>query len=261
MVRPSSSPTFETRAALLRAVRTAYRTARQAPHREPTVVVWVQRFLDYHDASVPGRLGQEAVGAFLSYLATEREATPALQAEARSALEFLYEAVLQRPLSLARSYQPARERSSSPEALVTYREQSDLQVGVLLRLIQETGISPAEALRIRVRDLDLDAYTLDVRGPDEERSHRVDVPAALRNALRWHLKTVRALYEADRADNTGGAPLPNAAARRRSATEQKEAARSWAWQFVFPAPRRAFDLRSGTWRRYATSVTDLPAAA
>jgi integrase len=62
--------------------------------------------------------------------------------------------------------------------------------------------------------------------------------------LAEHLRRVRTLHARDVAAGRG-VPLPHAFARKRP-----EAARSWAWQWVFPARRTYVDVATGARLRY-----------
>ena len=64
-------------------------------------------------------------------------------------------------------------------------------------------------------------------------------------ALQVHLSQVRLVHQRDLALGFGSVYLPNALARK-----YPNAAREWAWQYVFPAVHRSVDPRSGIERRH-----------
>jgi integrase len=71
------------------------------------------------------------------------------------------------------------------------------------------------------------------------------LPASLREALQAHLKVVRAQHDADLAAGRGEVWLPDALAAK-----YPNAARTWGWQYVFPAAGFSVDPRSGAVRRH-----------
>lgn len=71
------------------------------------------------------------------------------------------------------------------------------------------------------------------------------LPGRLRRPLHEHLDYVRAMHDRDRALGFGSVYLPNALERK-----YPNAARSWMWQYVFPAGKRSVDPVSGQVRRH-----------
>jgi integrase len=71
------------------------------------------------------------------------------------------------------------------------------------------------------------------------------LPARLAGPLRQHLDWVSALHQRDLAEGFGEVYLPFALARK-----YPNAPKEWGWQYVFPAPSRSVDPRSGIRRRH-----------
>jgi hypothetical protein len=71
------------------------------------------------------------------------------------------------------------------------------------------------------------------------------LPAAIRGDLERHLARVKLLHQQDLAEGFGRVQLPAALARR-----YRSAAAEWRWQYVFPAPGRSRDPRTGEWGRH-----------
>lgn len=68
------------------------------PRTEYSYRHWISRYVFFHDLKSPEMLGERDVRKFLSYLATVLNASQAKRNQARSALDFLYSRVLNRPL-------------------------------------------------------------------------------------------------------------------------------------------------------------------
>ena len=61
---------------------------------EGVYVDWIRRFIHFHGKRHPDAMGEAEVAAFLTDLAVTRHVAPATQAQAKSALLFLYRVVL-----------------------------------------------------------------------------------------------------------------------------------------------------------------------
>jgi integrase len=74
------------------------------------------------------------------------------------------------------------------------------------------------------------------------------LPGKLKQPLTRHLQKVKVLHEQDIAAGYGEVFLPYALARK-----YPNAPKQWGWQYVFPAPHRSIDPRSGLERRHHLS--------
>ena len=169
----------------------------------------------------------------------------ATQNQALAALLFLYRNVLGIDLGVL----PATMRSHRPVKLPTVLSRDEARrllaamgegiVGTVARLLYGSGLRLLEALRLRVQDLDFDRYELTVRAGKGRKDRRTTLPASLVEPLRQQLREARTLHEQDLREGQGEVDLPDALARKLPG-----AARDWAWQWVFPAPRWSFDPRA-----------------
>lgn len=71
------------------------------------------------------------------------------------------------------------------------------------------------------------------------------LPQRLQRPLREHLAHVKAVHERDRTLGFGAVYLPDALGRK-----YPNAAKSWPWQYVFPAQKRSIDPVSSEVRRH-----------
>ncbi|GAA5520652.1 phage integrase N-terminal SAM-like domain-containing protein [Aliifodinibius salicampi] len=83
---------------LLNKMRTEIRRQNYSYRTEQAYTKWIVRFVRYHQLKHPLSMGEEEVETYLNYLANERKVSAATQNEALSAILFLYEKVLKRPL-------------------------------------------------------------------------------------------------------------------------------------------------------------------
>jgi len=108
-----------------------------------------------------------------------------------------------------------------------------------------TGLRLAELLALRIKDIDLDARLVTVRGGKGDKDRVTCLPASLRLEMETHLMRVRALYDQDRARSAAPVMLPDGLERK-----MPHAGREWPWFWLWPAPSESIDPRSGILRRH-----------
>ena len=91
-----------------------------------------------------------------------------------------------------------------------------------------------------VKDVDLHYPQITVRDAKGGKDRATMLPLNLSEPLRRHLVRVKAQHEQDLEDGFGSVHLPFALARK-----FPNAAREWAWQYVFPSSRLSIDPRTG----------------
>ncbi len=238
---------------LLEQVRSAIRLRHYSRRTEEAYVRWVRRFVLFHGKMHPSTLASAEITAFLSHLAVREKVAAATQNQALNAIVFLYRHVLELPFpeleEVVRAKRPGRlptvfTRDEVKRILAevhgTYALVSGLLYGAGLRLL--------EGLRLRVKDLDFGAGQLVVRDGKGQKDRDTMLPARLQEPLQYYLNRVKLLHEEDLRKGHGAVYLPDALARK-----YPNAPRSWPWQYVFPAPSRSVDPRSGVVRRYHLS--------
>jgi integron integrase len=217
---------------------------------EKCYVDWIKRFIWFHNKRHPEEMGEKEVGEFLSYLAVKRNVSASTQNQALNALNFLYKAVLDRPLQEIRGVVRAKAKKKLPVVLTKEEIRRILKElnGVYWLgacLLYGSGLRLMECLRLRVMNIDFDhraIYVIDGKGGKDR---VVTLPDELVIPLKRHLQSVKTTHEKDLADGFGEVYLPNALARK-----YPRAASEWGWQYVFPASKRSIDPRSNTIRRH-----------
>ena len=130
----------------------------------------------------------------------------------------------------------------APDSYSAARARSALWL--IVSLLYGTGMRLLEGLRLRVKDLEFERREILVRDGKGGEDRVKMLPETLILPLRDQLATAKRLHDADRAAGFGEVWLPDALA-----VQCPNAARSWSWQYVFPAPNRGTDPRSGAVRR------------
>lgn len=217
---------------------------------EEAYVGWVRRFILANDRRHPRELGARHVEAFLTHLATRAHVSASTQSQALSALLFLYREVLQQELpwmdEIRRAKRPQRLPMvlSREEVAALLSEMSGV-TWLMASLLYGSGLRLMECLRLRVQDVDFLRREITVRHGKGGKDRRTMLPAMCIEPLQGQLAEAKHIHERDLRAGFGEVWLPDALARK-----YVNAAREWAWQYVFPAATRSTDPRSGVTRRH-----------
>jgi len=231
-------------------VRELLRRLHYSPRTEKAYIEWMSRFVRYHNLRPPEEMGTPEVVAFLTHLAVDRHVSAATQRQAVSALLFLYRRVLDRELEgldahvRTRITRPAPVVLSVDEARAVLAEMRGAN-RLIATLLYGGGLRLMECLRLRVKDIDWERHQICVRQGKGRKDRFTALPASLEPALRDHIGRCRNLHQKDLRDGYPGVALPGALDRK-----YRDAARSWPWQWLFPAKRLAHDPRTGELRRH-----------
>ncbi|MBI3657322.1 MAG: integron integrase, partial [Acidobacteria bacterium] len=245
-----SSPGAPPKPKLLDQVRHAIRARHYSLRTEEAYAVWVKRFILFHGKRHPMEMGEQEVNQFLTDLVVTKKVSASTQNQALSALLFLYQHVLNKPLrrleELVRAKKPKRLPTvmTKPEvkAVLSPLEGTPKLVGWLL---YGTGMRLLECLRLRVKDIDFALNQMVIRDGKGQKDRVTMLPMTIKEKLREHLKEIQQLHEKDVATGFGSVFLPDALARK-----YPNAEREWGWQYVFPASTRSRDPRSSVIRRH-----------
>lgn len=161
--RPSDSPR------LLDRVRDRLRVLHYSMRTEMAYAGWIRRYILFHGKRHPAQMGKGEIEAFLTALATERDVSASTQNQALSALLFLYRKVLGQDLpwleDVVRAKKPARLPTvltrDETAALLAALEEGTAKL--VIRLLYGSGLRLLEALRLRVKDVDLERREILIR--------------------------------------------------------------------------------------------------
>jgi integron integrase len=225
------------------------RLLRYARRTEKAYRQWWERFSAFGRPKSEEELSPDDAGRFLEHLAVERNVSASTQGQALSALVFVFQEILGRPvgaLSMTRSA-PSRHLPVVLTRAEVARVLAEMSGSYQLigRLLYGSGLRLMECLRLRVKDIDFDYHTITVRDGKGEKDRVTVLPTSVESDLREHLVRVRRLHESDRAQGLGRVFLPNALALK-----YPEAEAEWPWQWVFPANGLATDPTNGAIRRH-----------
>ena len=157
---------------------------------------------------------------------------------------FLYQQVLEREIGwlddVPRAHRPTKLPvvCTAEEARAVLAKVRGTRERLMAQLLYGGGLRLMEAVRLRVKDVDLAKCQIVVRDGKGAKDRVTMLPVSLAEPLRRHLVRMKMQHEDDLAEGYGSVYLPFALARK-----YPRAAREWAWQYVFPAGKRSVDPR------------------
>ncbi len=235
---------------LLELCRERFRVKHYSLRTEEAYLGWVRRFIFFHNKKHPIEMGGPEVESFLTHLAVKGHVSPSTQNQALSALLFLYREVLHLQLEWMENVVRAKQAIRLPVVLTVEQVNSvlarlDGREWLMASLLYGTGMRLMECVRLRVKDVSFEKNEIVVRDGKGGKDRRTMLPASLCDPMRVQLEKVRELHREDTDENWEGVYLPDALARK-----YPNANKLMAWQYVFPATRRARDPRDGQIRRH-----------
>jgi integron integrase len=236
---------------LLQQIRTLMRIRHYAVRTERAYVGWIQRFV----LSVGGwnkelsNVGEMQVKEFLGNLAVEDKVAASTQNQAFNSLLFLFREVLKRDLHFLDT-ERAKKPSRIPVVLTTsevatvfrHLKHRDL---LFARLLYGGGLRHYEGLRLRIKDIDVQARQLVVRDGKGAKDRVTVLPESVIADVLAQREMVRRLHDQDLAAGFGSVWLPYAFARK-----SPNAAYQFEWQFFFPASKMSVDPHDGAIHRH-----------
>ena len=230
---------------------------------ERTYLQWVNRFFAYVTETAGKQI--DAVTAedfrnFLSHLAINRHVSASTQNQAFNAILFLFRNVLNKEVGELDTTVRAKRGQKLPVVLSVDEvrrlfEQMSGTSRLIAELLYGAGLRLMELARLRVQDIDFDMDTVFVRSGKGDKDRSTMLPSAVRERLKEHLISVKALHDKDLAAGHGAVFLPDALGRK-----YPNAAKKWGWQYVFPAATLSVDPLSGIVRRHHISDTAIQSA-
>jgi integron integrase len=228
---------------LLDAVRQLLRLHHYSIHAERSSVEWIVRFVRFHRMRCREDLlpAEPKIEAFLTDLAVHGNVAPATQNQAMNALVFLYKRVLNHTLEGRINAVRADKKINVPvvmtrEEVAAVLSLMDGTAQVVAKLLYGSGLRIMEALRFRVKDIDVQMKQLTVRSGKGDKDRFTTFPTTLTPLLQNHLAGIKTLHQQDLAQGHGEVYLPHALARK-----APHAAKEWGWQYVFPARNISVD--------------------
>jgi integron integrase len=223
-----------------------------------TYTWWARRYVMFHGCQHPANLDGYSISAFLTHLAAEQKVAASTQNQALQSLLFLYDAVLQQPIPPS-AIQAVRAKRTLRLPTVLSREQVvaflDFMHGtpsIIAWLQYGGGLRLMEALRLRVKDIDLERCMVLVRHGKGGKDRMVPLPARMVEPLRAHLRCRWKQHREDLGKNLGAVHLPDAMRRKNPQAET-----NWTWQYIFASDRFSIDPDDGKKKRHHLDANNI----
>jgi integron integrase len=235
---------------LLDRVREILRTRHYSRRTEKSYVGWIRRFVVFHGMRHPAEMGKDEIERFLSSLAVRSKVSASTQNQALNALVFLYAQVLGRDIG----WMDKLVRAKRPKLLPVVMTREEVRAvlnhltgtnRLMAILLYGAGLRLMEWLGLRVKDVDLAASQITVRGGKGQKDRVTLLPSAAKAELARHLESAFRQHRADLSRGAGWVELPEALGRK-----YPHAGKEWGWQWVFPATRHYWHRESGQRRRH-----------
>jgi integron integrase len=238
---------------LLDQVREKIRYKHYSLSTENTYVAWIKQYILFNCKRHPSEMGAAEVESFLTYLATVRHVSSSTQNQALSAILFLYREVLSLDLPWLDSFQRSKKPRRLPVVLTTSEVQALLRessiapapIDLIIQLLYGTGMRLMEAVRLRVKDVELSRKEIIIRDGKGGKDRVTMLPERLVEPIRNQLNMRRAWHDQDVALGKADVWLPDALA-----VKYPNAPKEWGWQYVFAAKNYSIDPRSKAERRH-----------
>ena len=244
-----AAPESERRFRFLETVRRCLRERRYSRRTEEAYVHWIRRYVLFNDRRHPRDLGEDEVRAFLSSLAVHERVAASTQNQALAAMTFLYDRVLERPLTRIEGIQPAR-RSRHVPVVLSQREvrallaKLDDPIRLCAALMYGSGLRVRECMTLRVKDIDFDRREIVVRDGKGEKDRRTPLPDRCSTPLAALLKREQQTFRRDRRAGIRTTGLSPALLKKYPGADL-----DWSWRYVFTATRTLIDSH-GARRRH-----------
>jgi len=242
---------------LLSLVRTEIRRRNYSYRTEQAYVGWITRFIRYHGLKHPSEMAENEVVDYLNHLAQKRNVAASTQNQALCAILFLYNHVLESPLSNMMDFDRAKESQKLPVVLTRKEVQEVLThlqgtTKLIVMLLYGAGLRISECLRMRVLDLDFGYNQIQVRSGKGRKDRITIMPQSCKHKLKKQVQKVQMLHKKDSEEGFTKTLLPKALSKK-----YPDAASQLKWHYLFPSTSRSADPRSGLIHRHHISDTTI----
>ncbi|WP_285834444.1 integron integrase [Kangiella sp. TOML190] len=235
----------------INSIRNIMRVNQYSFQTEKTYLYWIKDYIRFHAYDHPQNLSEKDVSNYLSYLAVTRNVSISTQKIALNAIVFLYKRILKNPLGQLTDIQ----RSKKPVKLPTVFTRDEIGVifthlsgeyEVIASLLYGSGLRVSEALRLRIKDINLQNQTLMVRQSKGNKDRVTILSNHSISLLESQLQKCLTKYQALRAKRQWhGVHLPKALGKK-----VPSAHFAYAWQFVFASDSLPPDPVTGIRRSF-----------
>jgi integron integrase len=238
---------------LLDQVRDKLRFKHYSISTEKSYISWIKQFILFHNKRHPSEMAAPEVEAFLTHLAVNRHVSSATQNQALCAIFFLYRDVLAINLEWLDNFERSKRPRRLPVVLTVAEvqllfkqlENAPPQINFIIKLLYGTGMRIMEALRLRVKDVDLSQQEIIIRDAKHGKDRVTMLPSNLIAIMQQQIAVRKQWHEQDLAIGKASVWIPDALG-----VKYKNLEKEWSWQYIFAAQRYSIDPRTQIERRH-----------
>lgn len=230
-------------------LRAFIRSKQMAYTTEKSYCRWIADYIRFHNMQHPKSLGDSSIDEYLSHLVLKRDLAINTQKSALNAIVFVYTQFLKINVGKL-DFVPSNRPKTIPtvfshqEAMMVINALKGLH-HLIARLMYGSGLRISECCRLRVQDIDFANSCIVVRDGKGLKWRRTLLPESLKEPLQQQMEHALWVHKQDLHQGFGAVYLPHALDKK-----YPNAAKSPAWQYLFPAHKRALDPRSDVVRRH-----------
>jgi len=230
---------------LLDKVRSELRIKQYSRKTEVAYTNWIKRFVLFHNKRHPDEMGAEEIKAFIDNLVTNHHVSAATQNQALQGILFLYKNILTKDVGWIENI----KRSSRVKHLPVVLSKKEVEKvfryldgtnKIIVSLLYGSGLRLNEALKLRIKDIDLDYKQILVRDGKGEKDRHTILPNSVLPELKKHLNSVFLKHKEDLKNGKGETILPYALKKK-----YPNAGKEFGWQYAFSSDKFIKDEESG----------------
>ncbi len=198
---------------LLDSVSNEIRKRNYSLRTDKTYRKWIKEFILFNNKKHPSALGTEEIKEYLTHLAVDRNLSPSSQHVALNSLVFLYKKVLK--INLGDFSKFVKSKISRKIPVVFSKGEVKLVLNnltgsnkIICGLLYGSGLHLMEALRLRIKDIDLEQNILVVHDGKGKKDRITLIPEVLKKHLIELIQTRKIEHNEDLLRNRGYATLP-----------------------------------------------------
>jgi len=199
----------------------------------------------FHNKRHPDEMGAEEIKAFIDNLVTNHHVSAATQNQALQGILFLYKNILTKDVGWIENI----KRSSRVKHLPVVLSKKEVEKvfryldgtnKIIVSLLYGSGLRLNEALKLRIKDIDLDYKQILVRDGKGEKDRHTILPNSVLPELKKHLNSVFLKHKEDLKNGKGETILPYALKKK-----YPNAGKEFGWQYAFSSDKFIKDEESG----------------
>ncbi|MBW8192576.1 integron integrase [Neiella marina] len=221
----------------IESIRNTIRTKRYSLRTEKAYLYWIRQFIIFHGKRHPKDMAEFEVEQFLTHLAVTKKVSPLTQNQALCALIFMFRHEVSKELHNMQ-FQFAKTPKRIPQVLTHHESLSVIhQLSGIHQLVAGLmyggGLRVSEALRLRIKDFDLERNTVFVFRSKGQKDRMTLLPENLKEDIAIQIERVKDIHEQDLVDGFGMTSLPASLIKKYG-----QAAKQLYWQYLFPSTTR-----------------------